>query len=539
MPFQFKKQVDNFTENKDLYIITNFLTSESFCFNTKARVPTKMTVECVLIDECCNWDKLIEYEEYKEDLDAENRYKNIIYSNIEAESKNLDEKNNQNEEVIDSIFDQTSESFLSKYENLMTLLNDKKITFDEILRLLQKLENYVLKNENIKLASFNESRISNFTIDSNKDKNKLCDKYKDIKNNIKNDENNQECNNTNVPIFELNNNNENQIHNNNDNKNNFKSNDNNDNNDNQKDIKVDIKFVATKNNKDPFGEDISLKEQKIRNKSSFRNFKSYRLVHMIAKANDDLRQEQMVMQILMKLKAIFTESNLTLKIHTYHIEVTSSSSGFIQFLPNTNSIDGIKKSLHENWTFVDFFKEYFKSNLDEAQLNFAQSLAGSSLACYLLNIKDRHNGNILLDNKGNIIHIDFGFVLGISPGNMNFEAAPFKLTSEYVDIMGVEYFEYFKVLLLKGFIELKRHVDELVNLVSIMSKSTKMPCFNIDNKTIKKEHPAVEEFRDRFHLNKTQNELKDLVEDLIKKSNNNFWTNRYDNYQYITNGIRY
>ena len=46
----------------------------------------------------------------------------------------------------------------------------------------------------------------------------------------------------------------------------------------------------------------------------------------------------------------------------------------------------------------------------------------------MIMIRDRHNGNILLDMNGNIIHIDFGFILGISPGNLSFENAPFKLT---------------------------------------------------------------------------------------------------------------
>lgn len=78
--------------------------------------------------------------------------------------------------------------------------------------------------------------------------------------------------------------------------------------------------------------------------------------------------------------------------------------------------------------FVNVYSEPTSARFLRAQRNFIKSLAGYSVATYLLQIKDRHNGNILIDREGHVIHIDFGFMLSNSPGNMGFEAAPFKLT---------------------------------------------------------------------------------------------------------------
>ena len=277
-------------------------------------------------------------------------------------------------------------------------------------------------------------------------------------------------------------------------------------------------------------------ENEIKQNSPYKNLKSYKLINFIAKADDDLRQELLAMQLIKYFNKIFKKENIQLTLHPYEILITSSSSGLLEFLQNTSSIDGIKKKMvTKSKSLYLFYKQYFKGHFEEAQENFTRSLAAYSLICYYLQIKDRHNGNIMIDMYGNVIHIDFGFILGISPGGINFENAPFKLTKEFVEIMGgVDslYFRMFKDLMIKGMIICKKYVNNIINIAEIMSKGSKMPCF--DNKNIE---DILLKFRERFYENKKDEEFIQIVDNLVNLSYNNFRTNQYDNYQKFTNGI--
>jgi hypothetical protein len=290
--------------------------------------------------------------------------------------------------------------------------------------------------------------------------------------------------------------------------------------------------------KGPFGLRWEDRMSRLRRTSPFGNLPNWSAGSVIVKYGDDLRQEQLASQLLTQFKRIWSDAGLPLWIKPYEILVTSSVSGLIETIPNAISLHNLKKSTPNFTTLLDFFIETFgevsSESFKAAQKNFVESMAAYSIVCYLLQIKDRHNGNILLDTEGHIIHIDFGFMLSNSPGNMYFESAPFKLTQEFVDVMGGtdnRPFQYFKALCIRGFLEVRKHMDKIVTLVEMMmTLGPSLPSFIMGQS-------CVVDLTTRFNISLTERECVSFVEELIADSLDHFKTRAYDKYQSYVNGI--
>lgn len=284
--------------------------------------------------------------------------------------------------------------------------------------------------------------------------------------------------------------------------------------------------------KEPWEEKV----RRIQESSPYGHLPNWRLMSVIIKSGDDLRQELLVYQVLKQLQNIWKIEHVPLWIRPYNIVVTANDSGMIEPVVNAVSLHQIKK--HSKQLLLNYFiQEFGPINSEEfltAQKNFVQSCAGYCLVCYLMQVKDRHNGNILLDSDGHIIHIDFGFILSTSPGkNLGFENSPFKLTHEFVEVMGGlgnDMFEYFKILMLQGFVASRKHMDKIIPLVEIMQTGSQLPCFSRGVSTIRS-------LKERFHLTLTEEQLQLLVDNMVESSLNSLTTKLYDGFQYLTNGI--
>src|SRR3990167_1449358 len=242
---------------------------------------------------------------------------------------------------------------------------------------------------------------------------------------------------------------------------------------------TNLNFTFVGKIESPFGEPFKKKAERLKTQSVYGHLEGWGLRSVIIKFGDDFRQEYLAIQLIHQFKNIFSESGLPIYIRPYRILINSSTSGIIETITDSISIDGLKKFYateeKASVTIIEHFRKFYgdenSTEFKNAAKNFAESLAGYSLICYFLQIKDRHNGNIMIDSEGHLIHIDFGFMLSNSPGAINAENVPFKFTLEYLEVLGGfsgNYFKYFKSLLLKGFLELRKHHEKITILVEIL-----------------------------------------------------------------------
>jgi len=203
------------------------------------------------------------------------------------------------------------------------------------------------------------------------------------------------------------------------------------------------------------------------------------------------------------------------------------------------SIDGLKKTPGFT-TLAKYYEKTYSTSPERlviAKKNFISSLAAYSLFCYIMQIKDRHNGNVLIDTDGHVIHIDFGFILSIAPGgSFSLETAPFKLTEEMVNVLDggldSELFGEFVKAFTAGFLALKAHAQNIISTVKVLAVQSPFPCF------INKDHNVViEKLRGRFRTDLNTKETVQYCLDLIVSAYGNYGTRQYDSFQYYTNGI--
>ena len=122
-----------------------------------------------------------------------------------------------------------------------------------------------------------------------------------------------------------------------------------------------------------FSEISKEQEARVRLQSPFGSLRTWRLLRVIVKSNDDVRQEQFAMQLISQIDQIFKLAKLPLWLKPYEILATGQRCGLIEVVSDALSIDSIKRKLGAQTRLIDYFTSQFgqdKRVLRKAQDNF-------------------------------------------------------------------------------------------------------------------------------------------------------------------------
>ncbi|KAM9400726.1 LOW QUALITY PROTEIN: phosphatidylinositol 3-kinase catalytic subunit type 3 [Salvelinus alpinus] len=235
---------------------------------------------------------------------------------------------------------------------------------------------------------------------------------------------------------------------------------------------------------------------------------------VIFKHGDDLRQDQLILQIISLMDKLLRKENLDLKLTPYKVLATSTKHGFMQFVQSVP----VAEVLATEGNIQSFFRKHAPSDkgpygissevMDTYVKSCGESTATNTLPAHL---GDRHLDNLLLTKTGKLFHIDFGYILGRDPKPL---PPPMKLSKEMVEGMGgmqSEQYQEFRKQCYTAFLHLRRYSNLILNLFSLMVDAN-IPDIALEpDKTVKK-------VQDKFRLDLSDEEAVHYMQSLIDES---------------------
>ncbi|PRD35280.1 UNVERIFIED_CONTAM: Pik3ca [Trichonephila clavipes] len=251
----------------------------------------------------------------------------------------------------------------------------------------------------------------------------------------------------------------------------------------------------------------------------------------------DLRQDMLTLQVIRIMDSIWQNEGLDMRMMPYACLATGKEVGMIEVVRNAKTVMNIQRKGGRMAAFqVDstqlykYIKEKNKGiRYDQAIETFTQSCAGYCVATFILGIGDRNPDNIMVNEEGQIFHIDFGHFLGHfkKKFGINRERVPFVLTEDflYVIAKGAENpkkskeFQSFMQLCGKAYLMLRRHANLLITLF-IMMLSTGIPELQSMN--------DIGYLRKTLQVEKTEEEALEYFQNQFFEAYGGAWTTKLD-----------
>ncbi|XP_062110333.1 phosphatidylinositol 3-kinase, root isoform [Humulus lupulus] len=234
---------------------------------------------------------------------------------------------------------------------------------------------------------------------------------------------------------------------------------------------------------------------------------------VIFKKGDDIRQDQLVVQMVSLMDRLLKLENLDLHLTPYKVLATGQDEGMLEFIPSHS----LAQILSEHRSIISYLQKFHPDEHGPFGVTatcletFIKSCAGYSVITYILGIGDRHLDNLLLQDDGRLFHVDFGFILGRDPKPF---PPPMKLCKEMVEAMGgaeSQYYTRFKSYCCEAYNILRKSSNLILNLFHLMAGSNIPDIASDPEKGILK-------LQEKFRLDLDDEACIHFFQDLINES---------------------
>jgi phosphatidylinositol kinase/protein kinase (PI-3 family) len=169
------------------------------------------------------------------------------------------------------------------------------------------------------------------------------------------------------------------------------------------------------------------------------NNNTKKTIQFIIKKDKNMRKENIVASLMILLQEKLKEQAEKKRIESfepipnYKIMMLNNDIGIIEFVEGSITLIQIQE---QKYTLQNFVLEHNQQViLKNIKRRFLESLAISSCLSFILGISDRHKGNIMISDKGQLFHIDFGYLME-NPTTNIFGAPIIRVTDEMIDFLG-------------------------------------------------------------------------------------------------------
>lgn len=246
--------------------------------------------------------------------------------------------------------------------------------------------------------------------------------------------------------------------------------------------------------------------------------------------SEDIRKDKLTMIVSRMLKVVCKD---LIDINTYEVFPISSNSGWIEMVESTSTLYDIKHK--DNKTLQNFIMDLNpEKTIHQVRTKFIKTCVASCVICYVLGIGDRHLENILVTTRGELLHIDFSYILGEDPKESSVEM---KITDDMLDMLGGKnslYFRDFMDRCKKCYKKVRQH-SNLWYLLFLFLVTCKPSIREYDNKLIFIKDHVIE----KLIPGETNTEADMQIVNIVERSSDMTIKNGiYEWSHYLSNNIK-